>query len=243
MSTKTLIIKTGTTIESMLDRGQDFENWFTKGIGLPPDKFQVVSVFLDHSLPPLEEVNGIITTGSAAYITDLAPWNFTTAQYLREALKRGIPQLGVCYGHQLLAWAFGGEVDFHPLGREIGTVPLRLTAAAREDELFADLPPEFSAQASHQQTVMELPPEAVLLAANEFEPHHAFRLGSCAWGVQFHPEFDAAIMACYIEERRSHLQAEGLDPDALLHAVAATPVAAELLRRFREIISRREESD
>lgn len=236
MSKKILIIKTGTTIDSLLDQGQDFEDWFIKGIGLEADKFQLVSVFLDEPLPPLEQVNAIMSTGSPAYITDLAPWNFVTAQYLREAFDRDIPQLGICYGHQLLAWAFGGEVDFHPLGREIGTVPLRLTPAAADDALFAGCPREFQVQVSHQQTVMVLPPGAELLASNDFEPHHAFRLGSCAWGVQFHPEFDAAIMASYIEERRPALRAEGLNVGELLDRVADTPVAANLLRRFGELI-------
>ncbi|MEQ8954000.1 MAG: glutamine amidotransferase [Gammaproteobacteria bacterium] len=238
MSRKILILKTGNTIPSLLQRGQDFEHWFIKSIGLAADKFQLVSVFLNQALPPLDEVEAIVSTGSPAYVTDLAPWNFVVAAYLREAFDRDIPQLGVCYGHQLLAWAFGGEVGFHPLGREIGTVPIRLSAAAAADPLFRGSPAQFQVQVSHQQTVMELPPGAVLLAANEFEPHHAFRLGDCAWGVQFHPEFDASIMDSYIRERRSALTAEGLDPETLLAQTRETAHAASLLHRFRELIGR-----
>ena len=238
MPRKTLIIKTGTTIDSLLHKGQDFEHWFIKGIGLAADKFQVVSVFRDEALPPLEHINAIVSSGSPAYLTDLAPWNFVTAQYLRDAYERNIPQLGVCYGHQLLAWAFGGEVDFHPLGREIGTVSVRLTAAAQGDALLNSCPTEFLVQSSHKQSVMELPPGAELLAGNEFDPHHGFRLGRCAWGLQFHPEFDGAIMQAYIRERSDVLQGEGLEPDRLLQQVSETPVAASLLARFGELIPR-----
>ena len=140
--------------------------------------------------------------------------------------------LGVCYGHQLLAWAFGGEVGFHPDGREIGSVPVNLTDAARADRLFAELPAQFVAQVSHQQSVLSLPEEAILLGWNDFEPNHAFRLGQTSWGVQFHPEFTAEITRAYINARQADLQAEGLPVAALLESTEPSPESAALLRRF-----------
>ncbi len=76
-----------------------------------------------------------------------------------------------------------------------------------------------------------MPHGAVGLAANAHEPHHAFRIGRCAWGVQFHPEFDAAAMRGYVEAH-----ADGLpDAAAVAGTVAPTPEAASLLTRFARL--------
>ena len=233
-----LIIKTGNTIASLRNRGEDFEDWFIAGCALPSAAFTVRSLFLGEPMPDLAETAGIIITGSPAYVTDLEPWNEIGAAYLREAHEREIPILGVCYGHQLLAWAFGGEVGFHPHGREIGSVDIELTAAASQDALLGTLPARFLAQVSHQQSVLKLPPQAVLLAHNDFEPNHAFRIGRSTWGIQFHPEFSAEVMAAYIRERADDLKAEGWQTEKLLSEVASSPDAAALLRHFSLLASK-----
>lgn len=227
-----LIMKTGTTIKTLLQEGSDFEHWFQRGMGLENEEVSVCSLHEGESLPPVENFSGIVITGSPAYVTDLAPWNFVGADYLRKAHDRRIPILGICYGHQLLAWAFGGKVGFHPRGREIGTVEVKLTSEAPRDPLFRGLPMQFQAQASHLQSVLELPPEAVLLASNDFDVNHGFRLGESTWCLQFHPEFDAAIIGAYIRERSEEIRSEGLDPDALIDGIVETPISRSLLERF-----------
>lgn len=232
MSKKMLIIKTGSTIAPLLESGEDFEHWFMAASGGPADNYSVCNLHLGEALPDLNQQLGIIVTGSAAYVTDEAAWNFIGADYLRAARQQRIPVLGVCYGHQLLAWTFGGAVDFHQQGREIGTVDITCAKAARQDILFGSLPITFKAQVSHQQSVLELPPDAVHLAGNAFDPNHAFRLDENIWSVQFHPEFNAAIVSAYIEHRAEAIAAEGLDVPGLLAAVAETREARSLLGRF-----------
>lgn len=232
MSNKILIIKTGSTVPSLLAKGEDFEDWFIAASSQQASEFQCCSIHLDEPLPELSGVDGIIITGSPAYLTDLAPWNYIAADYLRKAHEREIPILGICYGHQLLAWAFDGEVGFHPDGREIGSVAINLTAAAEADPLLSGLGSGFMAQVSHQQSVLKLPAAAVLLAQNSFEPNHGFRLGDSTWGLQFHPEFSAEIMRAYINERQPTITSEGLDADALLEQVRSTPESAALIQRF-----------
>ena len=114
MQKKILIIKTGSTIPSLLACREDFEDWFIQGSAVAPSHFVCSAVDRWDTLPQLDKVAGIIITGSAAFITDLAPWNAVAADYLRQAHECKLPILGVCYGHQLLAWAFGGELGFHP---------------------------------------------------------------------------------------------------------------------------------
>jgi GMP synthase (glutamine-hydrolysing) len=236
MSNKILIIKTGNTIPSLLGENEDFEDWFIRGSGLDSSRFICCAVDKGEALPALEDVAAAIVTGSPAYVTDLAPWNEIAADYLRLLHARQKPILGVCYGHQLLAWAFGGEVGFHPGGREIGTVDVELTQVAASDVLFAEMPTQFSVQASHLQSVLSLPNEVVLLARNSFDAHHVFRLGSSTWGVQFHPEFSAHVMSTYIRERSADIVREGLNVEELLARVDATPVSASLLRRFATLL-------
>jgi len=82
-----------------------------------------------------------------------------------------------------------------------------------------------------------LPKEARLLASNDLEPHHAFAVGDCAWGVQFHPEFDATFIRALIDHREKDLEAEGLDVDALRLGIRETPEAYGVLKRFAELVA------
>ena len=94
------------------------------------------------------------------------------------------------------------------------------------------MPARFDGQVVHWQSALRLPAGAVRLAGNAFEPHQAFRVGPRAWGLQFHPEFDAEVMRGYIDHLAGELCAGGADPDALRARVADTGAATGLLRRF-----------
>ncbi|MGJ8689689.1 MAG: glutamine amidotransferase [Gammaproteobacteria bacterium] len=230
-----LILKTGQTIAQLLRHGEDFEDWIVRGAQLLPGQFCVTDAYAGAPLPALESLAGIIVTGSPAMVTELAPWSEECGRYMRQAYSQGIPMLGICYGHQLLAHACGGEAGYHPQGREIGTVDVDLFEAAKTDPLFRSLPSRFSGHTTHSQTVLSLPPEAVLLARSAHDPHQAFRLGECAWGVQFHPEFSATHMTGYIQARQDELLEEGLDLDGLLAGVINTPEATSLLQKFVQL--------
>jgi len=236
MSKPILIIKTGNTIESLQAKGEDFEDWFIANSTYSKGHFLVRSLHLDEPLDPLEDIGGIIITGSPAYATDEEAWNFVGAEYVKSAHWAEIPILGVCYGHQLIAWAFDGQVDFHAKGREIGTVPIVLTNSAIDDPLFRSMPREFVAQVSHQQSVTKLPTGAIKLGGNEFEPNQAYRLGNFTWGIQFHPEFSAEVTRAYIEARWDAIASEGLDPGELRELVRETPHGVEVLQAFCRLV-------
>ena len=180
------------------------------------------------ALPAQADIAGVVVTGSHSMVSDREPWSEAAAAWLRDAVAAEVPVLGICYGHQLLAHALGGEVGYHPQGIELGTVPVSLHDAAQDDPLFAGLPTQFDAQAAHRQSVRRLPEGATLLAGNHFEPHHAFRFGTRAWGVQFHPEFGEAATRAYQMT---------LNGDAPEGAVRPTDVAASVLPRFARIVN------
>ncbi len=233
-----VILKTGSTYPSIKAKFGDFDHWFVRELGEGLD-ISVVNVAAGESPGHPEQWDGIVVTGSPAMVSERADWSERTATWLASAVNLQIPLLGVCYGHQLLAHAFGGDVGYHPQGRESGTFGVELFDSATTDPLLGHLPKRFPSQLTHRQSVLRLPDSAVLLARNEFEPHQAFRIGSCAWGVQFHPEFTPEIMKAYLEVQSSDLETENQDARALISSVADTPEATGLIKRFAELVQNR----
>jgi GMP synthase (glutamine-hydrolysing) len=231
-----LLLKVGHTFEQIAAQRGDYDLWFRQRLGVGEDALEVVHVDRGAPLPSTYDYAGIVVTGSFSMVTDHEAWSVATGEYLREAVQRAVPTLGVCYGHQLLADAFGGEVANNPLGRQAGTISVQLTENASNDPLFAGLPSPLRVQVSHRQSVVTLPPQATLLASCAGDPNHAFRLGELAWGVQFHPEFDASVARSYIEARREIFLAEGRDPDLLMAAVEESSHGERVLHRFARLV-------
>jgi GMP synthase (glutamine-hydrolysing) len=231
-----IIIKAGSTFTSLKDTAGDFEDWVISGCGLSADTFSVIHITENEALPAIDSISGVIITGSHAMVTDQESWMQTLASWIPMLLDRSIPLLGICFGHQLLAQAMGGYVDYHPQGLEIGTVAIALTKEGQQDLLLGSLPGKFLAHTTHEQTVIQLPVNAVKLAENLFEAHHAFRLGDKAWGVQFHPEFTADIMKIYAREEDDSLLAKNYDIKALEATICNTDEANALLKKFMTIV-------
>lgn len=229
-----LLIKTGGTIPDTQDEFGDFEHWFARGLGLTG--LHQVNVYQDERLPAHLEYRGVVVTGSASMVSHREEWSERTGEWLANAVHAGLPVLGVCFGHQLLAHALGGKVGPNPRGRQIGTQPIEMLPAASSDSLLAHLPVSFQAQTTHVESVLELPPGAVRLATSPRDENHAFRFGQRAWGVQFHPEFGADIMRGYIRARSEVISAEGICPQELSAQVRETPLAHGLLARFAALV-------
>jgi len=226
------IIKAGSTFDGTASRYGDFEEMTIRGLGVGRNHICVVNADQGGALPPPESCSGVIITGAHCMVTDNLPWSLAIEAWIQTIVTAGVPLLGICYGHQLLGRAMGGQVGYHPQGREVGTFDVRLRPECREDLLFSGLPAQFPVHTTHAQSILVLPPGAVLLAENNFEPHHAFRLGPCAWGVQFHPEYDSRIMRDYILAQASSLTDAGRNLDALLSATRETPDASSVLQKF-----------
>jgi GMP synthase (glutamine-hydrolysing) len=230
-----VILKTGTTHDAIKAEAGDFEDWTVAGIDRPDMGIVVVQTSEAERLPRPETVGGVVIAASHDMVTDRPAWLGAIVPWLRDAVAASVPTLGICYGHQLLAHALGGEVGYNPRGREMGTVSVQLLPEGRADTLLGILPRAFPAQVSHLQSVLVLPKGATPLARSENEENHAFRVGSCAWGVQFHPEFSPTVMRRYIELERDALAREGLDADAVLRSVGPSP-AERLLGAFGQLV-------
>ena len=230
-----LILKTGSTHSHIREHLGDFEDWIANGLREGGATVSVHDALSSHPPPAHETLTGVVITGSHAMVSECEPWSEALLPWLRTAVDNELPTLGICYGHQLLAHALGGQVAHHPDGVEIGTVSIQRLATAATDPLLGALPEVFDAQAVHWQSVRQLPPGAELLASNEHEAHHAFRIGRNTWGVQFHPEFSNHALDAYLDGLGDSLAREGQNIEKIRAGLRPTPIAASLLPRFARI--------
>jgi GMP synthase (glutamine-hydrolysing) len=185
-------------------------------------------------LPGPRDADGFLITGSSSSVMERAPWMLRIEALVRDIASARRPLLGICFGHQIVAQALGGEVARNPRGREIGT--MRLSRVA-DDALFSGLPRTFDVHGTHSDVVARLPPGAETLATTPLDDVAAFRVGDRVRGVQFHPEFDADVMRGYLHLRASAIAGEGGDPQALLGRVHDGARGRDILRSFARSVS------
>jgi GMP synthase-like glutamine amidotransferase len=163
-------------------------------------------------------------------------------RWIRDAVLRDTPFLGVCLGGQLLATAAGGFVGRGPRP-EVGVHDVFLTDAATRDPLFAGLPRRLPVLGWHED-VFTLPRRAVPLAGSIAYEHQAFRFGESAYGLQFHPEVrpdDFARWAA-VPGYAGLLERAGADWDEVMSGLEQSApeldaLAEELLERWLDLVT------
>lgn len=173
----------------------------------------------DGPLPDVAGLAHIVMLGSTSSVYEAGEaraWIDEDLAWLRRADAAGVPVLGICFGAQLLAAAFGGAVE--PAGgEEIGWVTL--------DSADPGLIPPGPWMEYHHDRCL-LPPEATVLASNPLGVQ-AFRLGRHL-AVQFHPEVDGEQFKLWLEAGgRKEIEQAGLDPDRILAETIAEEPAAK----------------
>jgi GMP synthase (glutamine-hydrolysing) len=139
----------------------------------------------------------------------------------------------------------GGEIQAHPLGREMGIVGnIQTTKAARAHPMFEGKPEVYSHFLSHDDYITRLPERGVRLAGNDYAPVQAAAVKHANgefWAVQYHPEYDLHEMARLIVAREPKLVQQGLfrghedlmDYVDRLEALAADPDRKDLRWQLR----------
>ena len=168
-----------------------------------------------------------------AYDDSSSPWLAQVKELLRTAVHASVPVLGICLGAQLLAEATGGHVAPGDEGPELGARLVAKRDAAVEDPVFGELPLSPVVVQWHWDAVVELPPGAVLLASSPRYAHQAFRVGTSAYGLQFHIEAPGEMVRAWARADDAEIRAEGLDPEVLVaRALDELPEVAEVWQPF-----------
>ncbi|WP_256545372.1 type 1 glutamine amidotransferase [Halobellus inordinatus] len=179
--------------------------------------------------------DAVVVSGSQTAVYDRESWMDTLVELVRDLHELGVPMLGVCWGHQLLADALGGcvaEMDEYELG-------YRRIERYDDSPLFTGLPGEFLAFESHSDEVLQLPPGAIELAGNE-QSCQAFSLGP-TFGVQFHPEYDLETAREVAENKRgdvSDATVEAVLADITPNRHAETEAVTQLFDNFLAVVER-----
>lgn len=158
------------------------------------DGHRLTAVELDEgkSPPPLDDFDALWVMGGPMDVwqEDAHPWLAAEKALIREAVAgRGLPFLGLCLGHQLLAAALGGEVG--PGEPEIGVLPIHYTEAGVESLFFDGIEAPFATLQWHGAEVKRPPDGAAVLATSPACPVQAMSWGPRALSMQFHVEVEA----------------------------------------------------
>jgi len=193
---------------------------------------RVVNLPSNPPLPDLGAFTHVIFTGSEASVLQPRSWFHQEAQLIRDAVARGIPVLGSCFGHQMLVYALSGT-DFLRRCRspEIGWADVQIL---RPDPLLDGLPNPWRTFVYHFDEVVAPPSPWLCLGRTEHCATHVLRYGEHpVWGLQAHPEISSRKAKIFM---RATLLMERGPAKHVLHALRNVPprndVADRIVARF-----------
>lgn len=208
------ILETGAPPQALEPRFGDYPAMFRALLGpeLDYETFDVAEGVLPDRV---DACDAYLITGSSAGVYEPLPWIAPLKAFLRAA-KGQAPLVGICFGHQLMAETFGGRVVKSPKGWGVGLHSYRLHA----QEPWMDASPSIAVPASHQDQVVEVPPEARVIGGSAFTPYAVLAYADQpAISFQGHPEFDPAYAGALVESRRSSRFSEA-EADTALESLA-----------------------
>ena len=196
---KLAILETGRPPGDLVRRFGDYPAMMTRMLG---GEFEIDTFGVAAGEFPADpsDYEAYLVTGSPAGVYDPLPWIEPLKQFLRDAGDRKL--VGICFGHQIMAEAFGGQVEKSDKGWGIGLQHYEIDRV----EPWMDEMASIDVPASHQDQVVAQPPHTKVIASSPFTPFAAL-----AWtdrpaiSVQFHPEFDLDYAKALIEARREKM--------------------------------------
>lgn len=183
------VIETGLVVTTLGDEYRSYPEMLINLLEdqIPNNEFDIVSVVNGERLPGPTDYAGYVIMGSSHSVYDDLPWIEPLLEFSHTVAQQRIPQIGICFGHQLIAKAMGGDVAPAPTGWRIGNHVYRISDAESDTE------EEVVAFSYHQDQVLTPPPGVDVVASSETCRFGGFIYTETpAFSVQFHPEFRPA---------------------------------------------------
>jgi GMP synthase-like glutamine amidotransferase len=222
---KITILQTGLVPEPMRDDfpsyGEMMQTMLNRAGGA--FEYEIISVVENEQLPPLDEIEALLITGSSHGVYDPLPWIGPLKEFIRNAYQRHIPMVGICFGHQIMAEALGGHAGKSDKGWGLGRHAYQLQNLP---ENLAPKVDQIHITASHQDQVLTQPPAAQVIAKSEFTPFAGlYYPEGPAISVQPHPEFDDDFSQTLFTKRKN-VVFDPKDADQALASLSAPSSAA-----------------
>lgn len=210
------------------------------------DVMTTVHLYAGDEIPDLGAFDALLVMGGPMDVweEDDHPWLIPEKTAIAEWIKSGRPFLGVCLGHQLMIEAMGGSCAKLPRPELSVSNITRIVP----DPILDDLPTHFPVLKWHGVAAANLPEDTTILAESDTCPVQAIRIGSCAWGVQFHPEItadliqdwltDPANWSCAVDWLGGEAAAKSFAKDSAAHAKAASAQSKALYSGLRSTAAR-----
>ena len=226
------IIETGQAPPSVRERHPSYADMMARMLTplIPDLSILCARPYLGEDLPAPNAFDAMLLTGSPAGVYERHSWIAPLENLVRAAAEANRRQIGICFGHQLMAQALGGRVEKSDKGWGVGVHRYKVSGGAR----WMDPPQnEIACVVSHQDQVIELPPGASTLAGSQFCPHGIISYAQGpAISFQMHPEFDHDFAADLMEVRRERLGSAADDGLASLRGSSDRQLLARWIANF-----------